>query len=38
PSKLLVDLPEIDLLENGIQFEEVQQFFDETGIEFAYTK
>nr|GEW51678.1 hypothetical protein [Tanacetum cinerariifolium] len=33
PSKLLVDLPEIDLFEMGIQFEEVQQFYDEIGIE-----
>nr|GEU60568.1 hypothetical protein [Tanacetum cinerariifolium] len=28
PSKLLVDLPEIDLLENGIQYEEKTIFMD----------
>nr|GEY07770.1 retrotransposon protein, putative, Ty1-copia subclass [Tanacetum cinerariifolium] len=32
PSELLVDLPEIDLLEMGIQYEEVQQFYDGIGI------
>nr|GEV69126.1 reverse transcriptase domain-containing protein [Tanacetum cinerariifolium] len=29
-------LPEIDLLENEIQFEEVQQFYDETRIELRF--
>nr|GFC25551.1 hypothetical protein [Tanacetum cinerariifolium] len=38
PSELLVDLPEIYLLEMGIQYEEVQQSFDEIGIECACTK
>nr|GEX69583.1 hypothetical protein [Tanacetum cinerariifolium] len=37
PSKLLVDLPEIDLLVMGIQYEEVQQFYDGIGIECACT-
>nr|GEU83050.1 hypothetical protein [Tanacetum cinerariifolium] len=33
PSELLVDLPEIDLLVMGIQYEEVQQFYDGIEIE-----